>query len=86
MNVRFHRNFRRGYAKLPARIRSRFKQRLKLFQGDPFHPLLNNHALHGEWRDFRSINVTGDFRALYRMLGNDVAEFVLIDTHGELYG
>lgn len=85
MKVRFHRNFRRDYAKLPARIRNQFKKRLKAFLEDPFDPLLNNHALHGEWRQFRSINVTGDFRAIFRMLGRDTVEFVLIDTHGNLY-
>lgn len=86
MRVRFHRNFRKSYAKLPARIRIQFKRRLKLFLEDPFHPLLDNHALHGEWRQFRSISVTGDLRAIYRILGDDSAEFVIIDTHGELYG
>lgn len=86
MKIRFHRNFRRNYAKLPTKVRSQFKKRLKLFLEDPFHPLLSNHALHGEWRQFRSINVTGDVRAPYRMLGDDVVEFGLIDTHGNLYG
>ena len=85
MKVRFHRNFRRGYAKLPAKLRNQFKKRLKLFLEDPFNPLLQNHALHGEWQQFRSINVTGDFRAIYRMLGQSSAEFVLIGTHSGLY-
>ena len=68
------------------KVRNQFKKRLKLFLGDPFNPLLSNHALHGEWRQFRSINVTGDFRAIYRMLTDGTGEFVLIDTHGNLYG
>ena len=85
MRVRFHRNFDRSYRKLPATIKNQFKKRLKVFLEDPFDPVLRNHALHGEWRQFRSINVTGDFRAGYRMLGNGVAEFVHIDTHGNLY-
>lgn len=86
MKVRFHRNFRKGYAKLPAGVRNQFKKRLRIFLEDPFHPLLNNHALHGEWRRFRSINVTGDFRAVFRAFGDGSAEFVVIDTHGNLYG
>lgn len=86
MKVRFHRNFRTGYARLPAGIRNQFKKRLKLFLDDPFHPLMDNHALHGERRQFQSINVTGDFRAICRVLGDDSVEFVIIDTHGNLYG
>ena len=85
MRIRFHRNFRKNYARLPGKLRTQFKKRLKLFLKDPFDPLLNNQALHGQCRQFRSINVTGDFRALFRMLGDDTAEFVLIDRHGNLY-
>ena len=85
MRVHFHRNFRRSYAKLPMKVRAQFKKRLKLFLESPFDPLLNNHALHGTWGQFRSINVTGDFRALFRMFGSDSVEFILIDRHGNLY-
>lgn len=85
MRVLFHRNFSRNFKKLPKTIRLAFKRRLKVFVEDPFHPLMNNHALSGEWRNFRSINVTGDMRALFHAIGEDAVEFVAIDTHGNLY-
>jgi len=47
------------------------------------HPLLNNHPLDGIWIGCRSINITGDFRAVYEELGNDNFEFVAIGTHSE---
>ncbi|MBI3627629.1 MAG: type II toxin-antitoxin system mRNA interferase toxin, RelE/StbE family [Candidatus Sungbacteria bacterium] len=85
MKVLFHKNFDKNYQKLPVSVRNKFKKRLRLFMADPFNPTLNNHALHGEWRDFRSINVTGDFRAFYKTLDETTVEFTIIDKHSNLY-
>jgi len=85
MRVCFHRRFGKSYNKCPIKIREQFKKRLKLFLYNQHDPILENHVLHGEWRDFRSINITGDYRALYHYLENDLAEFFIIDTHSNLY-
>lgn len=86
MKVRFHKHFGRNYKKCPAKVQIQFRKRLKLFLENPYHPLLENHALHGEWQKFRSINVTGDYRALYYYVGDYIVEFSTIDTHSSLYG
>jgi addiction module RelE/StbE family toxin len=86
MIVSFHKNFDKNYKKCSVKVQRQFKKRLKLFLENPHHPLLENHVLHGEWQDFRSINVTGDYRALYYYLDDDLAEFFVIDTHSNLYG
>lgn len=62
------------------------KERIIIFSADPFHPTLNNHALTGEWTGYRSINITGDYRAVYRLVEEDLAYFVDLDTHSNLYG
>ncbi len=85
MRVSFHKHFARRYKKCSEKVRVQFKKRLKLFFENPYHPLLENHALHGEWQKFRSINVSGDYRALYRHASDDIAEFFVIDTHSNLY-
>lgn len=60
-------------------------ERLQLFSNEPFNPILNNHALSGKYRGRHSINVTGDYRALYKQIRSDIALFVDIDTHSNLY-
>lgn len=80
----YHRSFKKDYKKLSAGMQSRFNERLKLFLNDPFHPLLNNHSLHGEWEGYRSISITGDLRAIFQIEG-ETAIFVAIDTHTNLY-
>ena len=63
----------------------KFKERVALFKVDPHYPLLNTHRLHGKKRMFRSINITGDYRAQFLWEG-DVVTFHEIGTHSELYG
>ena len=86
MRASFHKHFDKSYVKCLLKVQKQFKKRLKIFLENPYHPLLENHALHGEWKDFRSINITGDYRALYYYLNDENVEFFIIDTHSNLYG
>ena len=85
MKVRFHRNFEKLFAKVPAKVQKRFGELLALFLGDPFDETLRNHPLTGEWAGFRSINVTGDYRAIYKAVDENTALFEAIGTHSKLY-
>jgi len=73
------------FKKQPASIKDKFEERVRLFREDMFEPILNNHPLEGEWLGCRSINITGDIRAIFEELGDDHFEFVAIGTHSELY-
>ena len=85
MLVRYHRNFKKQFQKLTAKQQSQFAERLSTFINDPFDPQLNNHALRGEYQGCRSINISGDFRAIYVANDQGVALFVVIGTHSQLY-
>jgi addiction module RelE/StbE family toxin len=84
MYIDFHKNFTKSYGKLPQKLRDKFDERLNIFVDDSHAPELNNHALHGEYLGCRSINVTGDLRAVYEVRENGV-RFLDIDTHSNLY-
>ncbi|MBI4158210.1 MAG: type II toxin-antitoxin system mRNA interferase toxin, RelE/StbE family [Candidatus Yanofskybacteria bacterium] len=85
MKIEFHRLFKKRYKKIDSKIRHQFDERLILFEKDPFHPLLNNHQLSGDRISQWSINITGDWRAIYIFSGDDTVIFIDIDTHGNLY-
>lgn len=86
MNIRFHGSFEKRYSKLPKKMREHFKKRRDVFLADPYDPILNNHPLHGTLLGYRSINITGNIRAVYKHIGEDAVEFVDIGTHHELFG
>ncbi len=86
MKIRYHRRFIKGFQKLPAKIQEKCFERLELFQRQPFHPLLNNHSVESAYPNWRSINITGDYRALFEVQQESVVVFMLVGTHSELYG
>lgn len=84
MLIKYGRKFSKYYDKAPLKIRKAFLKRREIFKKDPFHPQLNNHQLSGNYKGFRSINITGDWRAIYSEEKN-VITFELLGTHSQLY-
>ena len=85
MTVLFHKNFEKDYRKLRESEKDKFKERLALFLRDPFNPLLNNHPLKGKYQNYFSINITGDLRAIYKVIKSNIVIFITIGTHSKLY-
>ena len=84
MDAYLHRTFLKKFKKLPPKIKGRFGERLELFLVNPTDPTLNNHSVEKAFPDCRSINITGDYRAIFKLDGN-TAIFINIGTHPELY-
>ena len=77
--------FKRAYKRFSKKLKEKLKERLEMFVLDEFDAVLNNHKLSGEYEGYRSINVTGDYRLVYRQLNKDTMYFLAIGTHSELY-
>lgn len=74
--------------KSPNKVRTEFKARLLLFVADQFNPQLRNHQLAGKLKEYRSINVTGDWRAIFTEVltkKGAIIVFEMIGTHSQLY-
>ena len=80
-----HKNFIKAYTMLSDKNKTAFKKRRDVFLRDVNSPLLHNHALHGVYSGYRSFNVTGDLRVIYKEIEKDVYVFVLIGSHSDLY-
>ncbi|MBU1164398.1 type II toxin-antitoxin system mRNA interferase toxin, RelE/StbE family [Patescibacteria group bacterium] len=85
MKIKYHKIFTNKFGKLKIKVREKAKERLIIFFDDPFNERLNNHALQGKYIGFRSINISGDLRAIYKMINNDTVFFIDLDTHSNLY-
>jgi addiction module RelE/StbE family toxin len=66
-------------------LKKAFQDTLALFLVEPDHSSLRNHALKDKYAGFRSVDVTGDWRALYRRERERII-FVELGTHDQLYG
>jgi len=78
-------SFNKNYKKLTLKVKLQFKVRRDIFLQNPSNPILNDHPLYGEYDGYKSINITGDYRAIYQLVG-EVVIFVRIGTHSELFG
>ena len=85
MKIIASRDFEKSYGKLRPAEQERFKERIRIFTGDPFDPILRNHALVGKYQGCRSIAVGGDLRMVYRVMENDTIILLDIGTHAKLY-
>lgn len=79
-----HRKFNKQFKRLSKKMQDRFEQKLMIFLADPYSVELNNHPLTGEWLGHRSIDVTGDVRAIFRV-EDSIILFVAVGSHSRLY-
>lgn len=89
MKLRFSKEFIKKYKKANVRIRNRVDQQLQKFETNPNELGLRNHQLHGEWAGYKSIDITEDYRAIYKDVHEEKetnAYFIDLGTHKELYG
>lgn len=80
--------FLKQLKKAPVKIRAAFRKRLETFISNPQDKILRNHVLKGTMYGYRSINVTGDWRALYseqQQNGKEIIVFEMLGTHSQLY-
>lgn len=89
MRIKFSPKFDKQLQNSPHDVQRVVSIRLDLFVSNPYHPLLRNHKLVGEYMGRRSINITGDWRAIYRevdsLIDGPFAYFVALGTHNQLY-
>ena len=86
MFVERHKEFVRQMEKLDSSVRRKAHERFQLLAKEPSHPLLHDHKLHHPWAGYSSINVTGDYRLVYKKLGPDTYFLRAIGTHHQLFG
>lgn len=84
MNVNYSKKFLKQFPKCPNDIRIKFKERLEIFKENKHAPILNNHFLSGKYKGYKSINVSGNYRAIFEENLEDII-FIAIGTHSQLY-
>jgi addiction module RelE/StbE family toxin len=83
--IEFSPLFNKKLIKAPTEIKLAFRQVLELFREHPHHEALRNHPLKEKYAGIRSIDITDDWRALYRKESERII-FVDLGTHDQLYG
>ena len=85
MNVIFHKRFDKMAGKLSLKVKTKMVERITLFSRDPLDSVLRNHALNTPYKGSYSIDITGDYRAVYHLVDDQTALFTHVGTHSQLY-
>ena len=87
--IEFSSSFNKQLKAAPREIKVAFLETLQLFREEPDHALLRNHTLKEKFTGHRSIDITEDWRAVFKESlsgARKVVTFHLLGTHKELYG
>ena len=88
IQIEFHRNFVKSYDKRikpnPSLV-IQFNSRIEIFKKDPLNPLLKDHRLSGDKKEFRSFSVSGDIRIIYYKKSDNLVIFFDIGSHNQVY-
>ncbi len=71
--------------KLSPKIKQKMAERIEVFTNDPLNGQLRNHALHTSYKGSYSIDITGDYRAIYQLVDDETALFTHIGTQSQSY-
>ena len=66
-------------------LEERFRDRVAIFQENPFDPKLKTHRLSGQLHDLWSFSIDYDIRIVFSFVEPNQALFVDIGTHEEVY-
>jgi mRNA-degrading endonuclease YafQ of YafQ-DinJ toxin-antitoxin module len=85
--IKFSKIFAKSFQKRIApnpHLSKKFAQRMRLFEVNPRHPLLRNHALVGTKIGKRAFSITGDVRVVYGE-DEDFLIFYDVGSHNQVY-
>jgi addiction module RelE/StbE family toxin len=85
-DVQFSPSFTKQFNKMSGKMQLRAQREIAAWRISPREVRFNDHLRKGAYQGYRSINITGDWRALYYEEGNTIIIFAPIGTHSQLYG
>ena len=73
--------FKRDYRKLDPHLKTQLKQKGRLFEQNPFHPLLHTHKLTGKLQGHWSFSVDHRVRVLFQFLSQQEILLLRVGDH-----
>jgi len=80
-NIYYSKKFVKELKYLPKQITNLAIQKERLFIGNPLHPSLRLHELHGKFEGIWSISITSNYRIIFERMPNGDILFISIGKH-----
>lgn len=89
MRVQYSKEFNKLYfrrIKPNLSLAKRTGERIVMFMKDSNNETLKNHRLGGGMKGLFSFSINGDCRIVYKVINDNLVEFIDIGTHNQVYG
>ena len=81
MDIYVSSKFKRAYGKLPSELKSKAKQKEKIFRKNPFDLRLKTHKLQGKYKNYWSFSISGTHRIMFDFASGDKVVFINVGDH-----
>jgi addiction module RelE/StbE family toxin len=88
IRIELHRSFVKSFDKRiknNPKLAHQVEERVNIFRSNPKSLLLKDHGLIGDKQRLRSFSITGDIRIVYRLVTDNLVEFIDIGSHNQVY-
>jgi mRNA-degrading endonuclease RelE of RelBE toxin-antitoxin system len=85
MEIIYTETFEKLFAKLPKQIQQKAIRKIKLFEQNPFLPILHVEKLYTPLGDFWSFRIDRSYRVVFSFLKENKAVFHFIGHHNQIY-
>ena len=86
MIIKFSKTFVKQRNKASKKIQQALNKKIEIFIEDDRNPILRIHKLRGLLKDYYSMNITGDWRVVFKVISkNEIVIFLMFGTHSNLY-
>lgn len=62
-------------------MKSKAKEKEKIFKTNPFDSRLDTHKLHGKYKEYWAFTVVGQYRVMFDFVGSKTVDFINVGTH-----
>jgi addiction module RelE/StbE family toxin len=66
-------------------LTDKFNSKIKLFEEDPFNPILRTHKLSGILKEYWAFSIDYNLRVIFKFIDSNTALLIDIGTHDEVY-
>lgn len=84
MKIYYSPKFEKDYRKLPTSIKTKVKNKTKIFRSNPYTSQLKTHKLMGSLKDYWSFSVDYSYRIIFQFNEGNMVWFHSVGTH-EIY-
>lgn len=79
--IYYSKKFLKELKKLAPEIIKLAVKKERIFRGNPIHPSLRLHELHGKFKGIWSISLTSNYRIIFERMNNGDILFISIGKH-----